>query len=420
MTTLPNPKTLNCPMTSSQLSTFTPVEIWDDVGTLKRARKIQFFPTKKQKRKLIEWIGTSRYVYNKCLNGVKTNQDTVDCYKLRDKYVTSGYNKKPIIYLYDLFYSDKYNYQVKDWELETPKDIRAGAVRDLCKAYKTCFSNLKEGNIKTFNMNFRSKRKSSSIEIPKSAIKWKNGKMNIYKSYINSDIRLCKDKTLKHLDIKYDCRMKYIDGKFYLVVPMDRKIVNKNPKYKESCSIDPGVRKFNTIYSDKIIFTIQLRKEILKKLHTKLDNFNRLRSKGTIKLSRYRRKIKKVYTTLDNCIDDMHNQTINLLTSTFETIYLPAFESQEIGKVNKNSKVRRNLFQQKHFKYKTKLIDKCSTLKDVNVVICTEEYTSKTCTKCGILNNVGSSEIYKCNKCNLILDRDINGSRNILIKNLIK
>ena len=63
------------------------------------------------------------------------------------------------------------------------------------------------------------------------------------------------------------------------------------------------------------------------------------------------------------------------------------------------------------------MIDKCSTLKDVKVIICTEEYTSKTCTKWGTINNVGSSEIYKCKSCKLILDRDINGTRNILIKN---
>ena len=48
--------------------------------------------------------------------------------------------------------------------------------------------------------------------------------------------------------------------------------------------------------------------------------------------------------------------------------------------------------------------------------ICTEEFTSKTCTRCGQINEVGGSEIYKCSGCKLTLDRDINGARNIYLK----
>jgi hypothetical protein len=35
------------------------------------------------------------------------------------------------------------NKNINSWELNTPKDIRAGAVNDVCKAYKTRFTNLK-------------------------------------------------------------------------------------------------------------------------------------------------------------------------------------------------------------------------------------------------------------------------------------
>jgi transposase len=50
-----------------------------------------------------------------------------------------------------------------------------------------------------------------------------------------------------------------------------------------------------------------------------------------------------------------------------------------------------------------------------------EEYTTKTCSLCGHLNdNVGSSKVYSCRRetCAYKCDRDINGSRNILIKGL--
>jgi putative transposase len=50
-------------------------------------------------------------------------------------------------------------------------------------------------------------------------------------------------------------------------------------------------------------------------------------------------------------------------------------------------------------------------------MIVDESYTSKTCGKCGTLNeNLKSKKVFKCNECDLLIDRDINGARNILIR----
>ena len=50
-----------------------------------------------------------------------------------------------------------------------------------------------------------------------------------------------------------------------------------------------------------------------------------------------------------------------------------------------------------------------------NKIIEHNEYlTSKSCCNCGnIKDNLGSSKIYKCDKCNMNLDRDINAAINI-------
>jgi transposase len=47
----------------------------------------------------------------------------------------------------------------------------------------------------------------------------------------------------------------------------------------------------------------------------------------------------------------------------------------------------------------------------------TEEYTSQCCSNCGILSNNYNYRLKICPNCDLKIDRDINGSRNILIKN---
>ena len=70
------------------------------------------------------------------------------------------------------------------------------------------------------------------------------------------------------------------------------------------------------------------------------------------------------------------------------------------------------------FVFKQRLQYKC----DVNRVKYKEIdecYTSKTCTRCGEINNkLRSKSIFKCPNCDLSINRDINGARNIMMLNM--
>jgi putative transposase len=51
----------------------------------------------------------------------------------------------------------------------------------------------------------------------------------------------------------------------------------------------------------------------------------------------------------------------------------------------------------------------------------TEEYTSKTCSKCGqVHNKLGGNKVFKCPNpdCQNVMDRDKNGAFNIMLKAL--
>lgn len=50
------------------------------------------------------------------------------------------------------------NNEIKDFELSTPKDIKACAVKRCCDAYTSGFSNLRNGNIKFFNLKYKKKK----------------------------------------------------------------------------------------------------------------------------------------------------------------------------------------------------------------------------------------------------------------------
>ena len=65
--------------------------------------------------------------------------------------------------------------------------------------------------------------------------------------------------------------------------------------------------------------------------------------------------------------------------------------------------------------FKEKLKYKCDVYSK-KLIIVDESYTSCTCGVCGTINNTKGKELFSCVSCGLEIDRDVTGSRNILIK----
>lgn len=345
-----------------------------------------------------KWIGTTRFVYNKCLDAVKRGTEKMDFQSLRNRFVTK-----------------KGNTDINDWEFETPKDIRAGAIKDLQIAYKSAMSNLRNGNIHHFKLGFRKKKEDKTIRIPHTAIKKEDKKITIYNSYMKSSIRVSNDKSFKSCSIDYDCRVGIEYGKWYIYIPMTTPTVKTSSK-KEICALDPGIVNFHTIYSEHESIKIQINRDQMKKIREKIDYLQSLRAKKKIKSQTYKKKEFVLRRLQKNKIDDLHFQTINFLTKNYKTILIPTFESQDIVRkmISKNNK--RELLSLQHFKFKERLKSKASIIKGCIVKDVTEEYTSKTCSSCGKINEIGYSRILKCKNCNVKIDRDVNGSRCIMIK----
>lgn len=341
-------------------------------------------------------MGVCRYVYNQALYSIKKGENKYNFQSLRNEFVTHKRNGIA-------------NEKVLDWMLEVPKDIRAGVLRDLVKGFTSSISLLKSGNIKHFNMRYRSKRQNASIEIPKSAISI-GKRLSIYKTYLSS-IRISKDNYLKNIEINHDCRLKKEGRMWYIIIPCSTP--TKTTTVSEVCSLDPGCRNFQTIYSGKGVTRIIPNKDLIKKLQSKIDLLRSLRDKGIVR----KRSKDKRWTYLDNYTSDIHNKTISYLFRHYNTILIPRFESQEIGKRMSSKKNRRCLFTLKHYQFLNRLISKGKMIQGTNVIVCTEDYTSKTCGFCGIINkNLGASEVFNCEHCGLVIDRDMHAARNILIK----
>ena len=454
MITRTNLQNKNCQKTCYQLSTSTVVNKWVKEAIkeekLQKSLKIKIKLTPKQKQIINNWIHTSNYVYNKTIEYIN-NGYAPNFYNLRDLLVTKNtkknneeykiqqqkilelkekrkimtdyttidkeiaYNKKLLREITKTLDSNK-NDLIQEWEYDTPKDIRAGAVNDVCKAFKTAFSNLKANNISHFKINYRKHYNvNKSIVIPKTMINVENNSFKIAPSYLKEDCKF-KANFKKHhnLSIEGDCRLLKQNNEYWIILPVS--ITKKKKEMPTTfCGVDPGIRTFMTAFTNDCCYEYTHNKVLLDKLNKSIFYLKSLR---TNQCHNKRKALNKREKKKANMIDEVHWKTINHLLSINDVILYGDIKSHDIVKDGKNKTLNRNSNDLKFYLFKQRLFYKASIASKL-VYAVNEAYTSKCCSSCGRINNPGVSKIYTCTKCNMTCDRDINASKNILLKGII-
>ena len=397
-----NPLIENLPTTSFLSSMSIPVEPWVKEGI--RTRKVRLYPTAQQQKTLRQWMGTCRYIYNRSLHNINEGSEpNPTFFSLRNKYVTA-----------------KNNTLIHPWELETPKDIRAGALKDLSDRYLSLCKMVKERTLTHFKMKFRRKHDDTSILIPIKTIELKAGAIQIYKTKYNFPaLKTSKrqSRKMRKWNITHDCRLQYQRGRWFMCIPLDVEHTPIEHQCEDICALDPGVRKFQVLYSSKEVLHVGIRKEWRAKIYRKIDELRSLRSKKQISKTKWKRSEDRLRNKLLDLTDELHYQTANYLIKTYKAVFIPPFESQDMVRGKGLSRTtKRRLLDYRHYTFRTRLERKCKERGCVFKKV-TEEYTSKTCSSCGhIKMNLGTSEVYECQTCQMKMDRDTNGAKNILIK----
>jgi transposase len=298
-----------------------------------------------------------------------------------------------------------------------PKRVREGAVFEAKKNLDSGITNLKNKNIKYFQLKFKSKKDLKwSIVIPKESIKiQENGYLGIYEERTtNFRIKL----TEKITEINHDTKI-HFDGKdYYICVPYKavKKPENRNKNW--FCSLDPGIRKFQVLYNadeDNYIKFADRASTKMYQLLRYLDFLSKEPKKNKKKMIALRLKIQ--------CYQkEMHCKITNYLCENFNNIYIPKLTSGNdiIKKKDKFRTLSKSSVRQMvvlgHCKFVERLKTKALEYEDVNVNVIGEEYTSQTCLNCNNLTKT-KKEIFKCKHCKLKMDRDLLGSTNILLFN---
>ena len=120
-----------------------------------------------------------------------------------------------------------------------------------------------------------------------------------------------------------------------------------------------------------------------------------------------------------NRISDLHHKVASWLCKHYRIILLPKFETQNMVSGDKlQSPTCRAMMTWSHYKFKERLITHAHHAGS-KVFIVNEHFTSQTCGQCGNLHTeVGVNKRFECPSCKVVMDRDANAARNILLRNL--
>lgn len=454
--------------TCYQLSTSSTVDKWANEVTKPdklKTIKIKIYPTPIQQRKLDEIIDTHRFVYNRTLEYVKMMGHDPDFQTLRNllatertkashpinKYYSIGINKLKTqfskeklpdkkAYLKTLIDEEerllkealktvpfKRNQLINDFELQTSNEIRSNAIKSVCDAYKSGFSNLKAGNIKFFNMSFKKKTESRKcVELASSEISIKNGKINICPGKLKDDSLFEMSVKNKHkyksLKIVNNCDLVKQKGMFYVLVTVPT-LIRENDSFKIASGGDLGVRTFLTTYAtNHKVHEYKHNSVIMKQLNDKLDMLKSFRKRPRLQTQRnkYRKKqLNKVEKKKIDTVNTLHWSVIKHLIETNDVIFMGDIKSHDIVKGNKNKTLNREFNDLKFYLFKQRLLYKAS-INNKKVFLINEAYTTQGCSKCGSLwKEIGDSKTFRCPECKYVCGRDVNSSKNMMMKGIL-
>lgn len=362
---------------------------------MKRAYKYKIKPTYKQQQQLLQAFGCTRFIYNWGL----------------DKKTKAWTNEHKTVTYFELAkeLTALKNTEEHKWLKGVPSECLQQSLRNLDNAY-TQFFKAKKGFPK-----FKSKRKSKDCSKYLNCVKFdfENWKVRIPKC---GWVKLCKNKSFELLSCKIGTLTVSRDkcGDYWCtIVVEDNKPQKSKAKISEGTSvgIDLGIKDYailsdGTKYSNpKYLEYYQARLALLQ------HRFART-VKGSNRHEVMRVKVAKQYRKITNMRTDFLHKLTTDLVRRYDTICL---ENLNVEGMMKNRNLAMAIQSAswgefvRQIKYKSDFFGK-------NVIFIGRfEPSSKTCSKCGHINNelTLKDREWVCPICGEHHDRDINAANNI-------
>lgn len=438
------------------------------------SRKIRLFPNKLDRIKLIKLLGAGRYVYNRGIDFLNSKRHTYFFHE----------NEKEICSLIQLLryyavHDANYIEENSEWMIhDLPSDTRDLIIKELEINF---WNGINSGH--NFELKKRSKKNPQSIPIRIRQYNTQRGFYSFIRSMDKAELfpepkndlkihmdelghfylvipypndpqhHLKKFEHPKHRQKKHKlklkkhyrtCGRKHQHDRFLQYRHVE-KVITHDLKQSESpvdtppivdrdenqipihteriLSGDPGVRTFLTCYTpDGYVYHCGVNN--IRYLYSLFYYKNKLQGAISQAKGRRRRRMLKAWKRaskrMHNLVNDFHKKLSKWLLENFTLLILPKLDVGQF-QTNKTSRTVRNKMRLwRHCSFMTCLKNMSNRYPRCRILNPSEEYTSRTCSRCGSLHPKFQSKTFCClnANCQQIFDRDVNASLNILLKTL--
>ena len=378
--------------------------------------KIRVYFTPEQLKIVTNWLNISRWITNMIIRDLKRNTLLDGFYDERAQFklFKKANPNHPMVKLIN--------------DSNFPGHMEDTAIKRVFTSKKSANTNQnnnrKTKSTKQWKMRYIKKTKPKQIMV----IDWQCfsiSKNSFSKNLgpIKSDNDFClKDDNGKNIRKESILQYHKNTGHWYMFCPrIKTKKVPPIHKTTRKCALDPGSRKFLTLYDGNRVSTIgdnvkHRLDKVIKQTEISPDVF---KSHDT-----YLKFIRKRHNKIDRLVKDLHWKSAKYIAVNYDTVIIGILstsscirKTQRNGEPRKISSTNAKLLQTlSHFTFRQRLKYMCNKYnceyREQN-----EYYTSQICGGCGAKHSMDCSETYKCPDCEWTWDRDFNGARNIMIKN---
>lgn len=375
--------------------------------------KVMLIPNNKQKTKLIQCFGVSRFAYNWTLGKQQEN------YKNGGKFISDNELRKEFTKLKK---TKEY-----EWLNQYSNNIPKQAIKDACDSYKRFFKGYSKFP------RFKSKKKSRpSFYVDNIKIKFSDTYVKLEKlsnSTKKNKAKLNWVRLAEKHRIPTDC--KYINPRvtfdgvnFWISVGIEYENNLELPT-NEGIGIDLGIKDL-AICSDKNIYKNINKTSKVKKIEKKRRRLQRQISrkyelnregrsyKKTSNIKKLEKELLKVNQRLTNIRHNYLHQTTTEIINR-KPIFI-VLESLNVVGMMKNKHLAKAIQQQCFYEFYRQIQYKC-LWNNIKFIEADRFYpSSKICSECGSVKKQLklSEREYICEECGCVIDRDYNASVNLM------
>lgn len=372
-----------------------------------RAYKFRLYPSNEQAILINKTIGSSRLIYNIMLSKKKDNSK-LSKYDLI-KEIPKLYQEYPFL-----------------------KDVDSMSLRcaifDLDNAFNKYYKGTseypkfkKKGSKDSYRTNFITSSYKGTV--------YENIKLDLK----NRIITLPK---LKEVSIRGYRKLEYINGriinatiervanKYYVSVVIEENLTLPIKKEASAVGIDLGVKDI-VVTSDKEYYGNPKYSEKYEKRIKRLQKSLARKVKGSRNYNKTKIKLQEVYRKLSNARKKLVEEIVSKVTKYNDIIVTEKLKVKEmLKKKNSQNKLLRKSISNATFGEIVRHLEyKCKWLNKIFVQVDTYYPSSQICSRCSYQDKEMKElriRKYKCEKCGIELDRDLNASINIMYEGICK